>query len=181
MSEAVAARYLPKLLLEGVRRGIPRTYLFDLVDRFEDPKLEKIHAHFGLLKVDGTPKPAFGSVARLMAELRDPAGTVRASAAPLLVRPGAPLPEDLRMVALRHSDGSVVLALWRERSLWDITTGAATSVPRTTVRLQLGERFAAARIRTLAGGRTAWQLPFWSGLTVPVGDDVTIVRLMGRL
>ncbi len=181
VSEAVAARYLPKLLLEGVRRGIPRTYLFDLVDRFEDPKLEKIHAHFGLLKVDGTPKPAFGSVARLMAELRDPAGTVRASAAPLLVRPGAPLPEDLRMVALRHSDGSVVLALWRERSLWDITTGAATSVPRTTVRLQLGERFAAARIRTLAGGRTAWQLPFWSGLTVPVGDDVTIVRLMGRL
>ncbi len=73
VSEAVAARYPPKLLLEGVRRGIPRTYLFDLVDRFEDPKLEKIHAHFGLLKVDGTPKPAFGSVARLMAELRDPA------------------------------------------------------------------------------------------------------------
>lgn len=180
VSEAVAARYAPKLLLESARRGIPRTYLFDLVDRFDDPKLERIEAHFGLLHVDGTPKPAFGSVARLMAELRDPRGTPAASTAPLRVRPSAPLPSDVRMVALRHSDGSAVLALWRERSLWDITTGTPVAAPRTTVRLQVGERFAAARLRTIAGGRTSWQLPFWDGLSVPVGDDVTVVRLMGR-
>lgn len=180
VSESVAARYLPKLLLESARRGIPRTYLFDLVDRFEDPDLAKIQAHFGLLRVDGTPKPAFGAVARLMAELRDPKGSVRASTAPILVRPRGPLPNDVRVVALRHSDGSVVLALWRERSLWDISSGTPTPAPRAAVRLDLGERFAAARVRTIAGGRTSWQLPFWDGLNVPVGDDVTVVRLMGR-
>lgn len=177
--ESVAARYLPKLVLEGARRGIPRTYLFDLVDRFEDPKLERIEAHFGLMRVDGTPKPAFAAISRLMAELRDPSGNVRSATEPLLVRPRAPLPSDVRLVALRRSDGSAVLAIWRERSLWDITTGSALSAPRTNVRLQLRERFAAARIRTIAGGRTSWQLPFWDGLSLPVGDDVTVVRLMG--
>lgn len=180
VSEAVAARYLPKLILEAARRGIPRTYLFDLVDRFEDPKLEKIQAHFGLLRTDGSPKPAFGAVARLMAELRDPRGDAKGSSAALAVRPRGQLPADLRMVALRSSDQSVVLALWRERSLWDITTGTPVAVPRVRVRLELGERFALARLRTIAGGRTSWQLPFLGGLDIPVGDDVTVVRLQGR-
>jgi hypothetical protein len=180
VSEAVAARYLPKLVLESVRRGIPRTYLFDLADRFDDPALQRIEAHFGLLHVDGTPKPAFGAVARLMAELRDGAGTASAAAAPLLIRPSTPIPPDVRVVALRHSDGSVVLAVWRERSLWDTSASAPLAAPRSTIRLTFGERFAAARVRSIAGGGTSWQLPFLSGLSVPVADDVTVVRLMGR-
>ncbi len=181
VSEAVAARYAPKGLLESFGRGIPRTYLFDLVDRFDDPELKRVEAHFGLLRTDGTPKPAFGSVSRLMRELRDPKGNVAATTAPVSVRPRTKLPDDVRVIALRHSDGSLVLALWRERSLWDTTAKQPIAAPTTKVHLDLNESYLAARVRNLASGSTSWQLPFLTGLDLKLGDDVTVVRLSARL
>lgn len=179
--EAVAARYTPKIALEAIRRGIPRTYLFDLVDRFDDPEKNRVEAHFGLLNVDGTPKPAYGAVARLMAELRDPNGKTAASTAEVAIKPRTPLPADVRVVALRHADGSLVLALWRERSLYDTATGTPVAAPTTRVRLSLREQYLLGRIRTIATGRTSWQLPLFGGLDLQIGDDVTMVRLSHRL
>ncbi len=181
VSEAVAARYAPKGLLEAFRRGIPRTYLFDLVDRFDDPDKKRVEAHFGLLRTDGTPKPAYGAVRRLMAELRDPKGDVKLATAPVAVKPKGKLPDDVRIIALRHSDGSLVLALWRERSLWDTAKVEPIGAPTTKVHLDLGERYLVGRVRTIAGGRTSWQLPFLTGLDLRVSDDVTVVRLSTRL
>lgn len=179
--ESVAARYAPKGLLEAIRRGVPRTYLFDLVDRFEDPDLNRVEAHFGLLRVDGTPKPAFGSVARLMAELRDARGEVATQTAPIGIRVRGGVPSDLRIVALRRSDRSTVLAIWRERSLWDTATRTALAMPTARLHLDLNETYVTARIRSLAGGRTSWQLPIFGGLDLNIRDDVTIVRLGLRL
>ena len=181
VSELVAARYAPKGLLESFGRGIPRTYLFDLVDRFDDPDLKRVEAHFGLLRTDGTAKPAFGAVSRLMSELRDPKGNVAASTAPVSIRPKTALPADVRVIALRHSDGSLVLALWRERSLWDTTTQQPIAAPTAKVHLDLSETYLAARVRNLASGSTKWQLPFLFGLDLKLTDDVTVVRLSGRL
>lgn len=181
VSEAVAARYTPKIVLEAIRRGVPRTYLFDLVDRFLDPEKNRVEAHFGLLNVDGTPKPTYHAVSRLMAELRDPKGKPEITTAELALKPRTPLPDDVRMIALRRADGSVTLAIWRERSLWDITTGKPVAAPTTRVRLALREQYLLGRVQTVASGRTSWQLPFLQGVDVPVGDDVTLVRLSHRL
>lgn len=181
VSEAVAARYAPKGLLESFGRGIPRTFLFDLVDRFDDPELKRVEAHFGLLRTDGTPKPAFGSVSRLMRELRDPKGNVAATPGPVSIRPRTKLPDDVRVIALRHSDGSLVLALWRERSLWDTTAKKPIAAPTTKVHLDLNESYLVGRVRNLASGSTSWQLPFLTGLDLRLGDDVTVVRLSTRL
>ncbi|MBJ7471795.1 MAG: hypothetical protein JHD16_10865 [Solirubrobacteraceae bacterium] len=181
VSEAVAARYAPKGLLEAFRRGIPRTYLFDLVDRFDDPELKRVEAHFGLLRTDGTPKPAFAAISRLMSELSDSKGKVGTPTRPVAIRPRQPLPPDVRSLALRHSDGSLVLALWRERSLWDTVAAKPIAAPTASVHLDLGERYVLGRVRELATGRLSWQLPFLGGLDLKLGDDVTIVRLTGRL
>lgn len=180
VSEAVAARYTPKIVLEAIRRGVPRTYLFDLVDRFLDPAKNRVEAHFGLLNVDGTPKPTYHAVKRLMAELRDPKGKPELTTAELALRPRTTLPDDVRIVALRRADGSVTLAIWRERSLWDVSTGKAVAAPTTRVRLALREQYLLGKVQNVASGRTSWQLPFLQGVDVPVGDDVTLVRLSHR-
>lgn len=179
--ESVAARYTPKIALEAIRRGIPRTYLFDLVDRFDDPEKNRVEAHFGLLNVDGTPKPTYGAVARLMAELRDPKGAPTRATADLAIKPRTALPADVRIVALRRGDGSVTLAIWRERSLWDVATGTPVAAPTVRVKLALREQYLLGKVQQVASGATSWQLPFLQGLDLAVGDDVTLVRLSHRL
>lgn len=181
VAEDVAARYTPKIALEAIRRGIPRTYLFDLVDRFDDPQKNRVEAHFGLLNVDGTPKPTYAAISRLMAELRDPKGKPAIKTADLALKPRQALPADVRIVALRRSDGSVTLAIWRERSLWDIATGTPVAAPTARVRLALREQYLLGKVQNVASGKTSWQLPFLQGLDLSVGDDVTLVRLSHRL
>ncbi|HYF71624.1 MAG TPA: hypothetical protein VD864_02320, partial [Nocardioides sp.] len=57
--EDVAGVYLPRLLLEHVLRGEQRVYSYELLDEFEDPGAVNPEAHFGLLRRDWSPKPAF--------------------------------------------------------------------------------------------------------------------------
>jgi len=178
--EAVAARYVPKTYLEAIRRGIPRTYLYELVDKAADPDLQDGENHWGLLRADDTPKPAFYSLARMMAELGS-GGNPLATTAPVRLSLTTPMPSDLRVVPMRRSDGTLELAIWRERQLWDPTTRQAMPVTPVRVWIRRSEHYLVARVLQLATNRTSYQFPGSSPLSLSVGDDVTMVHLMGRL
>ena len=71
MSEAAHAKYMPRLFCEYFRKGIARAYSYEFIDEFEDKALTNREAHFGLLRRDGTPKPAYTAVKNLIAVLQE--------------------------------------------------------------------------------------------------------------
>ena len=70
--EDVAGAYTPRVLLEHYLRGEKRVYTYELIDEFDDPGLTNPEAHFGLLRHDLSPKPAYTAMKNLLGLLNDP-------------------------------------------------------------------------------------------------------------
>jgi hypothetical protein len=107
VSEAAAAAYVPRAVLEGFAAGAQRTYVYELADERPDPAGQDPELHFGLLRSDLSPKPAYTALQRLMAAVRtSPGGGDRR---PVALRGRA----DVRALLLDRADGSRALVLWR--------------------------------------------------------------------
>ena len=113
----IGASYVPRIVLEAMRRGMPRVYLYEMADRWADPFGVDTAAHFGLLDAELKPKPAWTSLVRLQRALLDGGAPARA-VVPLRARVVRG-PADLRALAFRREDGTAALALWRAVSEWD--------------------------------------------------------------
>ncbi len=133
--EDVAAAYLPRMFLENFRRGVVRTYSYELVDEWPGQAATNPEASFGLLRSDFSRKPAYVALRNLLAVLRDGGAAPATADVPVSV---SDAPADLRRLALRKSDGRLAVVLWRAASLWDTATRVRLAVPAATVRVGLG-------------------------------------------
>src|SRR5580658_7216775 len=71
VSELAAAKYIPRLFLENFVHGVTRTYLYELFDEAPDSGLRDNQMHWGLIRADGSEKPACVALKRLIGELND--------------------------------------------------------------------------------------------------------------
>lgn len=69
VSEAVQGKYIPRVFLNNFNQGIYRTFSYELIDQKPNP--DDGEANFGILRYDGTPKPAFTAVKNLIQLLDD--------------------------------------------------------------------------------------------------------------
>lgn len=173
--EDVAATYLPKLFLDNFRRGIERTFSYELINAYHDPNQWVADAHFGLLRQDFSMKPV-GERMRNLMRLIDPDATAGARGALDYTLQG-----DLtgvERVLLRRADGTFVLALWQKGRVYDEYARRHVSVsPRSlTVRTAAPVSAAAGR-----AGASPTAAPVSASTTsVPVtipGDDVVVLHL----
>ncbi len=135
VSEGAAARYIPRLFLEDFARGIPRTYLYEFMDEAPDPGLTNEQMHWGLVRADGTRKPAFNALKNLIQELDDTAQP--SSLQPFSWSLSSTDPQ-LHHLLLQKSGGEVDLILWQEVSSFDIKDQADISNPDVAAMLRLG-------------------------------------------
>lgn len=129
VSEQAMARYIPRLYLEYFNADIPRTYLYELID--EGTSASEREQSFGLLRADGSEKPAFRALANLIALLKDqgPAFTPGSFAYALS---GDTI--GVKRVLLQKRDGRFYLALWHASSSYDVSAQAdLTMIPRPLV------------------------------------------------
>lgn len=174
-SEDAAATYIPRMFLEHFRRGIPRTFAYELIDEWPDPERRHQESNFGLLRNDYSEKPAFRRLASLIAVLADPGPA----------HPVTPLdvaidgPADLRRVALQKRDGTHFLVLWRAVRVWDPVARRAMHAPDATVSLDLGTAAASAGLIDPATGATR-SAPHAEGrIAIAVGAEPVVVRIAG--
>jgi len=130
--DAVAARYLPRLLLANAGRTV-RTYLPGNGGGDTGP---------GLLDAGGSPTAAYTAVARLLALLDDrrPLAQPDRLGFRLTGSTGG-----VRHQLFQKADGHFWLALWVERSGWDPATGQRLAVPAQPVTVDLAAPVAEAR------------------------------------
>ncbi len=72
-SQTAFAKYVPRLFLEYFRRGVRRTFDYELIDLFND--LGNDQDNRGLLYNNITPKPAFTALQSLIALIQEPGAT----------------------------------------------------------------------------------------------------------
>jgi hypothetical protein len=110
VSETIAGRYVVRTLLEHFRYGVQRTFIADFADG--TPALEGVPSSgIGILRNDGSAKPAFTTLSRLMALIGD--------AGPAFV-PGrlgyslATSSAAVHTILLQKRSGTFYLLLWLE-------------------------------------------------------------------
>lgn len=180
-SQRAVGTYLPRLFLEHFRRGIPRTFAYELLDEKPDPGRGDMGRNFGLLRMNFSPKPAATALADLLKVVRGPAGR----------RAGGPAAVDLAVtgaaagshrMALRQRDGSVLVLLWQDGSVWDAGAKRDLTAPPLKGKLAAGFGFnrievrrpSSHRARVARRNRPGTQL----AISVPAGE-VLAVRLSG--
>lgn len=142
LPQEVIAKYLPRLILEHYRRGIRRTFLYELVDSGGRPE----DGSFGLLDEKGMKKPAFDAVRNLLSLLSDPGPVFTLQPLHYSVSE-AP---DLRAMAFARRDGSYLLALWLESEGYDVNAQQPVQVKPQSVDLTLPSGYRVT-------GRVDWQ------------------------
>jgi hypothetical protein len=129
--DAVAARYLPRLLLANAGLAV-RTYLDGRGDADTGP---------GLLDPAGSPTPAYHAVAGLVALLGDRGRQFEPDRLAFRLS-GAT--DQVQHRLLQKANGHFWLALWVEKPGWDPATGRELPVPAQQVTLTLEDQVAGA-------------------------------------
>jgi hypothetical protein len=126
VSEAIKTRYLPRLLLWNFINGAKKTYVYELIDSFNNGPADK-ESHFGLVNFDLTPKPSYAAVKQLLALCDRPTRAVSGVTTMQYGFNGDT--QDLRTAAFARGDGTHLLFVWLGIAGWD----PATRQPRVPV------------------------------------------------
>ena len=124
VSEEVSAKYIPRLFLEYFNRGVERTFLYELMDERTKSDMEN---NFGLIRADGTPKPAFYSVKNLISLLQDSQSAAVSGSLSYYLTGDT---KDLRHTLLQKSNGDRYLVMWL-----DVTSTDAPVSQKVTLNL----------------------------------------------
>jgi Bacterial Ig-like domain (group 2) len=100
LSDAIIGRYELRTLFEGLSLGVPRTYIYELID--------DASGNWGLLTASFSPRPAYTAIQNVLALLKDVS----------FPQPGkldyslAGETQNVNQVLLQKSNGSFYLAIW---------------------------------------------------------------------
>ena len=171
ITEQAAAKYLLRGLFEAFAAGVERTFIYSLLDDRRDPP-----RYHGLMDQRLRPRASYHAVRNLMALMRDAPAR---PGPPALLEYSLSAAPDLRSHLFAKQDGSFLLALYREIDSYDRWRARDIAVLPLPVTLSL--RAPAARIERFTPTISA--APRERGanvgrLVLPVGDEVTIVRIV---
>ncbi len=175
VDRATAAVYTVRTLLEHVRAGATRTYLYELADSFDDPAMGNPEAHFGLFDFAWRPKPAATAVRNLLAAVKDPLPAPRGASLDYTIDgPTA----DLRELLLSRAGGGFTLALWRTAPVWDPATQRRLAPRPTSVTVELPHQFATASVvRPVTSADPVETRSDATSVAVAVGAEPVLVEL----
>jgi hypothetical protein len=131
--ESVSAIYIPRIALEDYRRGIARTFFYELLDQAPDPGMSLPGDSFGLLRANFEPKPAFISLRNLIHAIGPSATRATRAAAQSLHLQITPSSDELRSLLLAAPGGRRILAIWRAVSIWSTTAKQSLTPPPATI------------------------------------------------
>ncbi len=134
VSESAMGKYIPRAFLEYFNRGFSRTYSYELIDYFPDPERDFWIWNYGLLRNDGSPKPAYGALKNLIDLLEDPGPSFAPQSLAYSLRGGG---RNVHHTLLQKRDGRYYLVLWQEVPSYSSTTNTDISVPARQVTLRI--------------------------------------------
>ncbi len=182
-SREASAVYAPRMLLEYHKRGVDRTYWYELIDQFSEACYCSSEKHFGLFWNDGNPKPQATAIRNTIALLDGPASGTLIPVGYSLSGPtgdpdGAGSQGAIRDYLLQKADGSWWLALWPESSVWNRDNRTMIDNPSRTVTVSLDRTVSGITgYRPTNSTSPIGSLGPTSTFNVGLDDDVVLVKL----
>lgn len=173
VADDAEARYVPRIYLDSFQAGFARTYLYELIDQGASDTLRE--ERFGLLRADGSPKPAYTSLRNLIEVLADPGPAFPAGRLDYTLQGDT---TNVRRLLLQKRDGRFYLVLWHDAYSWDLQTRTTAPASAKAVALRLPST--AARVRTFATLRSAAPQGEWiaaGGVALVVPDSPLVVEI----
>lgn len=170
LPDAYIAKYMPRVLLEQYMHGIQRTYLYELADN------QYSGGSYGLLRADGSQKPAYVALQSLMRLLADP-GSGYTTAQLQYGLAGAAA--DVHHLLLQRRDGTYLLALWIEEPSFDVNAQAVLPVPSRQMAINFVNPADVSAIYQWQADGSRTVLPAIAGKTnvpVVVSDQLLVVQ-----
>lgn len=182
-SEAAHGKYIPRIYCEYFRKGIARTFVYELVNEWNRPDDEQ--ANYGLLRHDLTPKPAFTAVKNLIGLLREPAAKPFEPGSldfELHVRPagGYDRLQYVHRLLLQKSTGEFYLLLWHEVPCEDasVKPHKQLSVPVLPATLSFPRGLARADVYLPnQGAQPVRTLTNVKAVEIEIPDQVVVLKL----
>jgi hypothetical protein len=168
VTEAAESIYFPRLLLEQWNAGITRTYIYELIDTTEG---------FGIIRSDGSHKPAFTAISNLLNLLSDK-GALFVPRSLTYAISGAG--SNLHHALFQKRDGSFWLALWIEAEGYDPDQHLTIKVAAQRVTLITNIPLAMTLYQFDDRG-TVTTTPVASGTShaITVTDRLALIKLVG--
>lgn len=170
VSEKAQGKYAGRLWFEYWNRGIQRTNWYELID--QGVSATDREKNWGLLRNDGSPKPAFTVTRNLVAALSD---TGPAFAPGRLDYAIGNASTAIHHTLLQKRDGRFYLALWQEVPVWNASAKADIANADRPVTLSLASP-AMVMVYRPADGTTSI-LGQGTAFTVAVPDEVVLVEV----
>lgn len=154
------ARQTLNLLVGSAAIGVPRTYLYELLDAYPDPTNKSYERHWGLFDQHFAPKPVAQAIHNLTSILGNDTG---GGPPPLAVK--AQGPPGVQSLALGRSDGRTFVLLWRDGATGPVDVAVSFGASR---KFQWYTPIATTRpIKAGTSDRTL----------IPVGIDLVVVEV----
>lgn len=134
ISETVASKYLPRLWLECFNREIKRVYLYEFIDEQPDLNNSDKEQHYGLLRNDGSPKPAYQSIKNLITLLKEPGANFSPGSLDYALNGNL---TRVHHTLMQKSNGEFYLILWQDAKIWDNKEKRDIAVTNRNVTLTL--------------------------------------------
>ena len=186
VSEAAHAKYMPRLFCEYFRKRIARAYSYEFVDEFEDKAQTNREAHFGLLRRDLTPKPAYTAIKNMIGVLQDEGAGNKFKPGNLDIdihvspAPGYDRTQYVHHLLLQKNNGEFYLLLWHEISDEDTkdTPHRQLSQPAMPTTLMLPPSVRSVTLYVPNDGAIAKPLPVRDKrVQLDVRDVIMIVKM----
>lgn len=167
--------YLPRLFLEYFSQGFTRAHSYELLDELPDPLNNQREAQFGLVRLDGSKKPAYLALRQLLTLLADDGSTFQTTGVELRVSD-----RNVRVVLLEKRDGSFWIALWRPASVFDLAMKTDLTVTASAVSLTFGAVPTQIVQHALNDADPATTItPSTETLSLNVGAEVVLLEVRG--
>ena len=170
LPDSVEASYTPRTLLIAFNHGVKRTFMYELLDEVSSPG-------YGLLKSDGSEKPAFTAVKGLMGLLADPGNSFSPGKLDYSLLGGD---STINHTLLQKRDGSFWLAVWSEQSSYDPAANLPTAVTPQNVFLSVSGAEVVSQIVTFnqTGNFVSTTVAQQTqSVAIAVTDQLTLVQI----
>lgn len=170
VSEQAQGKYAGRLWFEYWNRHIQRTNWYELID--EGVSTTDREKNWGLLRNDGSPKPAFTVTRNLVALLADPGPAFAPGRLDYALGNASAA---THQTLLQKRDGRFYLVLWQEVSVWNVTSKADVANADRPVTLSL---VSPAGVRVYRPSTDSWSnLGAGTAFAVAVPDEVVLVEV----
>lgn len=170
VTEAQEAIYLPRMILEYYRAGVVRCFTYQLYDLSAALDGFGQDMYFGLIRGDGSRRPAFTAIHNLLTTLADPGTGSRPTGLTYTITNAG----SIRQLLLSRQDGSYYLCLWLP-----VTVGS-TPVNPVSVTVSLAAPVSLSASRPVGGTATASVDGAGTTVTASVPQDPILVHLTPR-